>query len=210
MPRFGHSPHSSMQHLNGNLLCAIDVETTGLIPGKHDIIQLAILPLDSQIKPSSTAPPFCINMKPKRPENIDQGALKVNRVEFASLLINGFDPWKALDMLDEYFERLRLPVNKKIVPLGHNFIFDSAFLKEWMGELTYEHIFDFRYRDTMVAASFVNDRCDFRNEKFAYPKLSLSYLCSQLRVENVKAHDALSDTVATAECYRRLLGSFIP
>lgn len=203
--RLGHSPHSSMQHLNGNLLCAVDVETTGLISKKHDIIQLAILPLDSQIKPSSTAPPFYINMQPKHPENIDHAALKINKTELAHLIINGFDPWKAADMLDEWFERLKLPVNKRIVPLGHNWIFDCDFIKEWMGDLSFQHVFDFHYRDSMTAALYLNDRADHHNEKYPFPKVSLQYCCSQLEVKNINAHDALADCVATAEVYRRML-----
>ena len=41
-----------MIHLNGNILCAVDVETTGLEVGFHEIWQIAVLPLDSNIKPN--------------------------------------------------------------------------------------------------------------------------------------------------------------
>jgi len=208
--RIGHSPHSSMQHLNGNLLCAVDVETTGLIAGTHDIVQIAILPLDAHIKPLQTVMPFYINMKPKRLENVDKMASKIHRINMAKLIIEGFDAFKAADMLDEWFERLRLPVGKKIVPLAHNWVFDRSFIIEWLGPLSFEHLFDWRYRDSMVAASFVNDRCDHHNERYAYPKLSLSYCCTQLRVNNINPHDALSDCAATAEVYRRQLLEFVP
>lgn len=205
MPRFGHNPHSSMIHLNGNLLCAMDVETTGLDPQKHDVIQLAILPLDAQIKPLHTVHPFYVNMKPKRPENIDKNAAKAHKMDMAKLIIDGLDPWKCVDMFEEWFEKLNLPVGKKIVPLAHNWIFDSAFIKEWMGHLSFEHFIDFHYRDSMAAALFLNDRADAHVEPYPYPKVSLSYCCSQLKIENIKAHDALSDCVATAEIYRRML-----
>ena len=41
----------SLVHLNGDLLCAVDCETTGLNCKEHDIIQVCVLPLDSQIQP---------------------------------------------------------------------------------------------------------------------------------------------------------------
>src|SRR5690348_12661029 len=97
----GRSPHSSMVHLNGNLLCAVDVETTGLDPTKNDIIQLCILPLDSQIKPSQTVRPFVIEMVPKRPENIQSGANKTHRINLAELILRAIDPWKAVDLFEE-------------------------------------------------------------------------------------------------------------
>ena len=205
MPRFGHNPHSSMRHLNGNLLCAIDVETTGLDPMKHDIIQLAVLPLDAEIKPLQTVMPFYVNMKPKRPENIEKAAMKVNKTELAQLIINGLDPWKCVDMFEEWFERLNLPVGKKIVPLAHNWIFDSGFIREWMGPLSFAHFIDYHYRDSMTAALYLNDRADAHVEPYPFPKVSLGYCCSQLKIDNINAHDALADCVATAEVYRRML-----
>lgn len=206
MSRYGgHSPHSSMVHLNGNLLCACDVETTGLIPGKHDIIQIAVLPLDAHIKPLQTVMPFYINMKPKRPENIDKAATKAHRIDMAKLIVEGFDPWKGVDLFEEWFERLNLPVGKKIVPLAHNWIFDSAFIKEWLGDLSFQHFFDFHYRDSMTSALYLNDRADAHVEPYPYPKVSLNYCASQLNVHNIQAHDALSDCVTTAEVYRLML-----
>lgn len=205
----GRSPHSSMVHLNGNLLCAVDVETTGLTAGFHDVIQLAILPLDSCIKPLKTIMPFYVNMKPKRPENVEKAAARTHRIDMANLIINGLDPWKAVDLFEEWFERLNLPVGKKIVPLAHNWVFDRSFVIDWLGDLSFQHFFDYHYRDSMTAALFCNDRADHHNERIPYPKVSLSYCSSELRVENINAHDALSDCVTTAEVYRRMLMEFM-
>jgi DNA polymerase III epsilon subunit-like protein len=37
--------------LNGNLLASIDLETTGLQAGYHEPIQIAVAPLNSDIRP---------------------------------------------------------------------------------------------------------------------------------------------------------------
>jgi DNA polymerase III epsilon subunit-like protein len=93
---------------------------------------------------------------------------------------------------------------KKILPLAHNWPFEAAFMRKWLGTRTFED-FCFGYRDTMALANALNDIADFANDPWPFPKVSLTYLCSQLKVENTNPHDALGDAVATAECYRRLV-----
>lgn len=208
------SPHSGMIHLNGNLLCAVDVETTGVIPGFHDLIQLAILPLNSQIKPSKTAKPFYLNLTPIRPENIDPQACKINRLKRAELISNSIDAFKAADMFDDWFEKLNLPLagnsHKKIQPLWSNGGFDKSFLIEWLGLEHYNHYFHFHERDTQEFALSINDRFDFHNERLPFPKVGLGYLTNALDIINDNPHDALSDCVTTAEVYRRMTLMFLP
>lgn len=72
----------SMVHLNSSILCCIDTETTGLIAGVHDLVQVCFLALDSNIQPlkeinGSPILPFFINLKPIRPENADPALLKL-------------------------------------------------------------------------------------------------------------------------------------
>lgn len=213
MPRIS-SEHSCMIHLNGNLLCAVDVETTGLIAGFHDIIQVAVLPLDSSIRPSKTAKPFYMNITPKRPENIDGRACKVHRMKRAELISNSIEAFKAADLFDEWFERLNLPLagstHKKIMPLWSNGSFDKDFLKDWLGTEHYDHYFHFHERDTQGFALSINDRYDHFNERLPFPKVGLGYLANAMDVINESAHDALSDCVTTAEVYRRMILMYMP
>lgn len=208
------SPHSGMIHLNGNLLCAVDVETTGIKAGFNDLIQVALLPLDSNIKPSKTAPPFKLNLTPKRPENIDPKACKIHRLKRAELISNSIDPFKAADLFDDWFEKLNLPLagntHKKIMPLWSNGGFDKSFLIDWLGYDHYNHYFHFHERDTQSLALSLNDRFDFHNERVPFPKVGLTYLSNALDIINENPHDALSDCITTAEVYRRILLMFIP
>src|SRR4029077_8974982 len=110
--------YSGMQHLNGNLLAAIDIETTGLDPKIHEIIQICILPLNSQIQPLKEILPFYIDMAPGRPESIDPQALSVSKLELCRIMQQGFDQFKGADLLDSWFDKLDLAIGKRISPLA--------------------------------------------------------------------------------------------
>lgn len=196
----------SAVHLNGNLMCAIDIETSGLQPLYHDILQLSIVPVAPNITPSKEFPIFHIKIKPARPERAD--LMKgINKALFTDCINNGMAPETAEERLREWFNDLDLPLRKKIVPLGHNYVnFDRLFIMDWLGgPCSYDEFFRSDSRDTLHSALFLNDMADWFSEKIPFPKWSLSYLCSQLGVENPNPHDAVSDCLATIACYRKLM-----
>lgn len=202
-------PKQSMLHLNGNLLCVIDTETTGLKAGFHDVIEVCIIPLDCNIQPlkelnGKPLMPFMVELQPKRPNNIDPEALSVNKKTLVEIMGRGLDPWYAADLFEKWWEDLKLPFGKRITPLGQNYAFDRGFLVDWLGDENYNQFFHYHYRDTCVAAGFMNDRADFHAEVYPFQKINLQYLCSTLKVERQRAHTAVSDCLATAEVYRRM------
>lgn len=198
----------SLVHLNGNLLCVVDTETTGLDPLVHEIIQVCVLPIDSDMKPIKGIMPFNMLLKPDRPHLASKQALVVHGISLQELAKNGIDRLRALDLFDEWWEKLELPLYKKIAPLGQNWPFDAAFLKQWMGMESFSQYFHYHFRDTCSTALFLNDWSAFHGEKVPFPKVNLKYLCSQLEIENIRAHSAVSDCIATAEVYRQMLMKF--
>lgn len=204
-----YSPHGGMIHCNGNLLCAIDVETTGVKAGFNELVQLAILPLDSNIKPYKGVTPFYLNITPQYIDRIDYQALKVTRKTLTDLINNSMDTYRAQDLFVSWFERLNLPLtanhHKKLMPLWSNGGFDKSFLIAWLGQEAYNNYFHFHERDTQTLALAINDRFCHHAEKIPFPKVGLNYLASCFNIVNETAHDALSDCVTTAEVYRRLL-----
>lgn len=199
-----------MIHWNGNQLCVIDCETTGLDPNWHEIIQICILALDSNLRPRRDVMPFYIEMIPESPERASPEAMRINRLDFAVIGQRGHDQEKAKDLLEDWINKLGLPLTtygnrKKILPLGQNYAFDKGFISAWLGHETYNEYFHYAYRDTKIVAQFLNDRAGMHVEKVPFSKTSLAWLAKKLDVPHEKAHDALSDCVATAEIYRRLL-----
>jgi DNA polymerase III epsilon subunit-like protein len=211
--------NDSMMHLNGNLLAVIDTETTGTDPSKHDIYQICILLLDYDIKPRRDEIPFVMEMRPRRPENIDLSAIGISKTDFFQLMSRASDPYDVADFLDDWFEKLKrptdkrgpiLPEGKKLVPLAQNWPFDRGFLLDWLGSKSFESFFHPWYRDTLSSAQLLNDQ-HWKDPttpfewKIPFPKSNLGYLCSCVGVKNAKPHDALQDCIATAEVYRRMV-----
>lgn len=203
MPRIREFP--GLVSLNGNVLCAVDVETTGTDPAKHDIIEIAVLPLDNHFQPSRLIVPFNMTMQPRRPENIDIDALTVNRAKYAEIMANSLTADKVGDFLVAWFEKLNLGTHKRISPLAHNWPFDRAMLIEWLGPLTVDYIFDGRFRDSMAFASSMNDVAEQTGALCPYPKVGLSNIASRLKIATDDAHHALPDCRITAEVYAEMI-----
>lgn len=197
-----------MKHLNGHIICAIDTETTGLQPFFHDPIQIAILPLDFDLRPDPNILPFECRIKPRRPENIDYNAVKRQRNLINDIVVYGLDPDYAADLFTEWFEGLPAKEGKRILPLAHNWAFDKPFIQDWLGFEHYNYIFDGRAaRDTMTIAAYLNDVADYQVESYPIPKYGLQYLvrCLGVDFDPSLAHDALYDAAKTAEVYRAMV-----
>jgi len=200
-----------MQHWNGDQMCAIDIETTGTDPSRHEMIQLAILALDANCLPRKDVVPFYIDIAPESPETADVEAMKVNKLKLAQIAIRGHDREKAVDLLEDWIGKLGIPCNKygrpkRIYPLGHNYsAFDLNFMKKWLGEDRYDQYFDPRIRDTLSICNFLNDHAAMKGEVVPFFKTNLTWVCKQLNITRERSHDALQDCLATAMVYNLLM-----
>lgn len=197
--------YSGLVHLNGNLLAAVDFETTGRRPGYHEIVQIAVVPLDSDIQPIKELRPFYTNIKPIYPDRIEKSAFCVNGINLEELMLYAPEQERVKDLLVEWFDRLELPFGKVLVPLVQNWAFESSFFKAWLGPDMVDKMFHSHARDPMLYAVAMNDRAAFMGEELPFNKVGLGSLCNKLNVVNQNAHNALADCLATAEVYRRLL-----
>ena len=146
--------YSGLVHINGNMLASVDLETTGRRPGHHEIIQIAVVPLNSDIRPLEGVRPFYHNIRPLHPERADGKATQVHGIKIEDLILHAPHPGKVADLLREWWERLDLPASKTLVPLAHNWAFESAFLTAWLGIDEKQTLFHSHARDAFLLASF--------------------------------------------------------
>ena len=178
-------------------LAFIDLETTGLNPEKHEIIEIGCLiarqkdrgvqgPLVEKIEE------FEIKVKPTHIETADREALRICGYNEADWVF-AVDLKQALLQLAE--------MTKSSIMVGHNVSFDWVFLEKAFEETGVSPEFHYHKIDT-IALSFAKlyDNPDAQ-------KFSLRALCELLNIKNEKAHTALSDVRATFELYKKLLGA---
>lgn len=175
--------------------CAVDVETTGLVPGVHEVVQMAIVILDKDF--NLTGDRFFSNIRVQRPEVADPAALEVNGIDLSVLektaptlleMKRSLFSWK-----NELFE------GEKLYAIFHNAIFDIPFLKLALQNL-YDEVFHYQYRDSCVLARAMID-AGLLNSKSA----SLGKLTEVLGLTNDRPHHALEDSKACAVIYRELI-----
>lgn len=194
---------SSLISMNDNVLAAVDVETTGREPWTHEIVQIAIVPLDCHIKP--VGKPFYTNINPVHPERMSREAIAAHGITLDQLQ-DYPDPHTVGEQLWDWFQDLKLPPKKRLIPLIHNSQFDIPFIQRWLGYELFNDIFGYPTRDTAALAASLIDKAAFKSLNLPFSgRVNLGHLCNALGIELDNAHDALADAVATASVYRTLL-----
>lgn len=197
--------YSSMPHTNGNVIAAVDFETTGSIPGYHEPIQIAIVPLNSDLRPIPGIIPFYHEIQPLFPERADPMATRVHGLDLDRLVKEAAEPGVVEELLIEWWNRLELPFERRLIPLAQNWPFELSFFRAWLGTSLTDQLFSPLARDSMTYANSLNDKCFFRGQKVMFPYVKLEALCEHFGVVNTRPHDALADAIAEAEVYRCLL-----
>lgn len=192
-----------MINLQGHVMAALDVETTGLMPGYHDLVQVACVPLDGNLDPLNVSP-FYMTIRPNHPERAEAEALRVNGFKLSDLAVYP-DCAQVADCFDEWFEGLCLPMYKQLIYLVQNSPFDIGFMRQWLGNKGFEKYFARRGRDTMFTALALNDQAAWKNKPIPFNRVGLKDLCKVFGIRQDNHHDALDDCLNTAKVYRELL-----
>ncbi len=211
-----------MKHFHGNIPAVIDTETTSLDFRKGEIIEICIMPLDP-ITLDIKSNIFHIMMKPNKLNEIDYDALAVQKKQrekegddlgekvcsdrsfVADCVLNGTDQDFGNQLLIEWFENLKLGPYKKLLPIAHNWGFDSNFIREWLGWKTYDYIFHYHHRDTREMATYDNDAASWQCSPLPFDRYSLRSVAHKLDVTQEGAHNALDDCVTTAKVFKAFL-----
>ena len=197
--------YNGLVHANGHVVVAVDIETTGRIAGYHEIVQIAVVPLDSNFEPRADIRPFYQNVRPLHPDRAVKEALQVSGLSLDDLLKHAPESGKVADLLREWFEIFDLPRTKCLMPVAHNWPFELRHLEAWLGREEFGDLFHYHYRDSMTLATAVNDLAAAQGQKLPFHQMGLGYLCRQLGVENLAHHNALNDAIVCGRLYRKLI-----
>lgn len=181
-----------------NKVLWIDLETTGLDPEKHGVIQIACVYEENKQVVSK------INIQTNIFDGdlIDPRAMDVNKV-FEEDMKRFAHPSEAFKDLITFLERHvnKLDYNDRMYLAGYNVGFDINFLKKWFEKNKNYNFNKYFYRkhiDVMQAVIFLS----YYN--FIHPENHrLTTLCEYYDIY-LDAHDAMSDILATRELSNKL------
>jgi len=181
-----------MKHHN---LAFIDLETTGLSPERHEIIEIGII-LAKQTPREGKGPlveiieELELKVSPEHIEDADPQALKINGYDR--------DKWSDAISLGKAMETVR-DETKDAILVGQNVSFDWVFLEKAFAKTGIQNKMHY-HRIDLMSMAFAKLYNDPKAQRF-----SLRELCLYFGVKNEKAHSALSDIRATYEVYKKLL-----
>ena len=198
----------AMIHLNNNLMCAIDIKTTGPNPFYDEIYEICIMPIGADGYMLREIAPFNTQICPLHVERIkfDERMTSRMRKRLNEAINSGIDYGRAIDHLDEWIDRLDLPFRKRIFPIAYNWPLINAFLYKWLDFIHMNSIFSYQYRDILVEANFINDYCDFHNRRCSFSKTDYSYILGTCKIDHERGNwDTLENCRNIAEVHRLLL-----
>lgn len=196
---------TSLPNLYGNPIASIDIETTGRVGGYHEMIQIAIVPLNMDLEIADDIIPFYHTLKPEYPDRVERAAEGVHGLNIDNLIVNSPDQEKVSEYLVDWVSNLPLGTGRRLTPLAHNWAFERSFLLPWLGPDLMNAIFTPLPRDTMTFALSLNDRASLIGMKPVFNRVNLGAMCRYFGIELHDAHDALADAIATAKLYSAML-----
>lgn len=176
-------------------LAFIDLETTGLDPDKHEIIELGCvvvrqIPRAGRGADLEVLSEFETKVKPERLEVAEPEALRVNGYNDAD--------WLFAASLDQALKAMNEKIDGAIM-ISHNITFDWSFLRN-------------AFLKTKVPYRMSSVRLDLMSMAFAklyhqeeVQRFNLRFLCEYFGIKNEQAHTALSDIRASLQVYKKLL-----
>jgi len=177
-------------------LAFIDLETTGLDPNKHEIIEIGCI-VARQVSQNGQGctlekiEEFEIRVKPEHLETAEPEALRINGYNETDWVFAS-DLAQALKTLSDKTEGAMM--------IAHNLTFDWSFLEKAFAKTGVLNKMDF-HRIDLLSVAFARLYHETKVDKF-----SLRALTEYFGLTNERAHTALADIRVSFEVYKKLLG----
>jgi len=180
-----------------------DVETTGLDPIKHDIVQLAFLiEIDGRIVEDKN-----MLMQPFNYETIDPQALERQKRTVEEIMAYP-DPRKIylelISILEKYVDRY--DKKDKFHNGGYNSKFDMDFLKQYFiknGDQYFGSWFNYKSIDPLPLLHMLDGLGSVSLENY-----QLETVCKHFKIP-IAAHDALNDIIATRNLAKIICSKYL-
>jgi len=177
--------------MKGKKLAFVDLETTGLNPHKHEIIEIGcLIAKQNDTGEWVVSEEFEFKVQPEHIETAEPEALRINHYDESTWMF-GHSQQEALKTLSKKCDGC--------VMVGQNVSFDYAFLATKFGKYDIADPFFYAKLDT-ISLAYMRFRKDSEMTSF-----TLRELCEKLGVQNNKAHTALADIRATFEVFKKLM-----
>ena len=164
----------------------VDVETTGLYSDKHDVVQLACIPIVNGVRQDF----FNEFSQPKNWEAIEDGAIRVHGITRERM-----KTFQTQEQLVEKLVTYLRQFNTKFIIAGYNVGFDKRFIADMFAKCgqpeDFFSLFELHVHDTYARVKSIKTQIKTENHK-------LETLAKHYGIE-IKAHDAYSDIAATIE-----------
>lgn len=186
------------------IIYVADVETTGLDPHLHDVIELSLYRLTDHVQKT-----WCL--RPTNLSTIDTGALRINGHKLEDLKHETKvgqdrykDPNKIIVEIENWMAEDGVPTQQRVL-CGQNIAFDKAMLDQLWIKCNSKDTFPFgrRTMDTMMIEFFLDWCKNSMSEGY-----SLNNLTKKYGIKNEKAHTAEADVKATKEIFDRQVEYF--
>ncbi len=192
--------------MSSAIYLVIDTEATGLIPGRHGLIQVACAALDRKFQILDN---FCVDVCPPESVVVEQEALEINGFTLERIK-KGISYLQVATQLFNFLEKNF--VNEPVM-IGQFYPFDYAMLVELcrqtgeIGKQLHQKIGN-NFIDTKVLVNIINLKCTESGKKPVFPVVSLSKpggVKEVLKTKNYQSHDAMGDVLATREVLIKLV-----
>lgn len=165
-----------------NVIC-FDVESSGLDPKKCSILQLAMIPIIDGVVGS----PFVSYVRPHKGSDIQDGALKVNRINREDL--------ETFPTIEEMTKSMLAFIDQydcKFYLCAHNAQFDRDFLYHFMTRQGLHGEYIKRFRPDLQC-TWIKAKQVFEKQRKKPANFKLGTLCEWFGIKLENAHDAMAD-----------------